>query len=133
MASGRCKCFPDFSRSAKFLDTFHIPRYNIFIECKNALIGSSTCAYAAQREDRDGGTGAERVRRAVHGGSLYAAAWKASGSIPFEREGLAGSETGKTGFHFLVFLYCCVFRIRKERVSTVIWKRLYGRSECREI
>ncbi len=42
------------------------------------------------------------------------AAWKASGSIPFEKE--------MKSFH-----------IRKERVSTVIWRRLYGRLECREI
>lgn len=46
---------------------------------QDAVIGSSTCAEAVQRED--GG----RRRLPFHGASLSAAAWKAAGSIPLQR------------------------------------------------
>ena len=49
------------------LDTFKIARYNILTECKNALIGISTCAAVVQREGKNGGvdTGNPTDRKSV--------------------------------------------------------------------
>ncbi len=73
-----------FSLTTQFknpLDTFKIARYNILTEYKNALIGISTCAAVVQREGKNGG-----IPPAVYGESLPTMAWKASGSIPFEKK-----------------------------------------------